>query len=280
VATLIPVIIGISLALGLYFGIGWWGFLIIFPWIGISISLGVYLRRILPQQKRNLGRKVSILLIMPILLLFVPIFNNENFQLEGVVLIILVGFFSKGFIHYAIAKFFGPLIWGRGFCGWACWTAAILDWLPIRKEGAISPKLKNLRYLALLISVILPVILVFAVNYDVRAHYIHKAELAWMIYGNMIYYCLAIPMAFFFKDRRAFCKIACPVSLVMKLPTKFALIRKRPSGVKCIECGVCSEVCLMDIDVMSYISQGQKVKSTECILCDECKINCPVGAIS
>jgi len=176
-AILIPGIIGIVLALGLYYGIGWWGFLIIFPWIGISISLGVYLRRILPQEKKNLGRKVSILLIMPILLLFVPIFNNENFQLEGVVLIILIGFFSKGFIHYAIAKLFGPLIWGRGFCGWACWTAAILDWLPIQKEGNISPKLKDFRYLALSISVLLPVILVFAINYDVRANYIHKAEL-------------------------------------------------------------------------------------------------------
>jgi polyferredoxin len=278
--TLIPGITGITLALGLYYGIGWWGFLIIFPWIGISISLGIYLRRILPQQKRNLGRKVSILLIMPILLLFVPIFNNENFQLEGVMLIILVGFFSKGFIHYAIAKLFGPLIWGRGFCGWACWTAAILDWLPIQKEGIISPKLKDLRYLALLISILLPVILVFAINYDVRANYIHKAELGWMIVGNMIYYGLAIPMAFYFKDKRAFCKVACPVSLVMKVPTKFALIRKRPSGIECIECGVCNEVCLMDVDVRSYLSRGQKVKSTECILCGECKINCPVGAIS
>lgn len=66
----------------------------------------------------------------------------------------------------------------------------------------------------------------FAVNYDVRANYIHKAELGWMISGNIIYYCFAIPMAFYFKDKRAFCKVACPVSLVMKVPTKFALIRK------------------------------------------------------
>lgn len=279
-AILIPLFIGITLALGLYFGIGWWGFLIIFPWIGASISLGIYLRQALPRLKKNLGRKVSILFIMPILLFFVPIFNNENFQLEGVVLIVLVGFFSKGFIHYAIAKIFGPLIWGRGFCGWACWTAAVLDWLPIKREGIISPKMKNLRYIALLISVLLPVVLVFVLNYDVRANYIHKAELGWMIVGNTIYYLLAIPMASYFKDKRAFCKIACPVSLVMKVPTQLALIRKKPSRIKCTECGICNEVCLMDIDVMSYISRGQKVKSTECILCDECEINCPVGAIN
>jgi len=44
------------------------------------------------------------------LLLFVPIYNCENFQLEGVVLIVLAGS-SEGFIHYMIAKLFGPLIW-------------------------------------------------------------------------------------------------------------------------------------------------------------------------
>ncbi|MBN2350712.1 MAG: hypothetical protein JXJ22_17880 [Bacteroidales bacterium] len=52
-------------------------------------------------------------MIMPCLLFFVPIINNENFQLEEVILIVLVGFFSKGFIHYAITKISGPLIWGR-----------------------------------------------------------------------------------------------------------------------------------------------------------------------
>jgi len=87
-------------------------------------------------------------MILPCLLLFIPIINNENFQLEGVVLIVMVGLFSKGFIHYAIAKIFGPLIWGRGFCGWACWTAAILDWLPIRNKKK-KVNLKNTVGLAL-----------------------------------------------------------------------------------------------------------------------------------
>ena len=79
----------------------------------------------LPRQKKNLGRKVSILFILPALLLFVPFANRENFQLEGIVLIVLAGYLSKGFIHYCVAKIFGPLIWCRGFCGWACSAAAI-----------------------------------------------------------------------------------------------------------------------------------------------------------
>jgi ferredoxin-type protein NapH len=275
----IPAAIGIMIGLILYFRFRWWGFLVLFPWIGISISIGIHLGQILAREKKTFGRKVSILLIMPALLFFVPLANHENLQLEGVMLLVLAGIFTKGFIHYAIAKIFGPLIWGRGFCGWACWTAAILDWLPIKKEGTVSPGLKNLRYLALAISLFLPMVLVFGMNYDVHSQYLRKAELGWMLIGNVIYYLFAIPLAFFFKDKRAFCKIACPVSLVMKVPTQLALIRKRPSGIPCTQCGLCNEVCPMDNDVMSFISKGRKVMDTECILCGECTIHCPVGAI-
>ena len=134
----IPFAIGVLIGTILFRSVGWWGFLVLFPWIGASISIGISLRQTLPNSKKELGRRLSILLNLPALLLFVPFVNRENFQLEGVILIVLVGYFSKGFIHFAVAKLFGPLIWGRGFCGWACWTAAVLDWLPIKKKKMID----------------------------------------------------------------------------------------------------------------------------------------------
>ncbi len=275
----IPLIIGLIISLSLYFSLNWWGFLIIFPWIGLAISIGIYLQMKLPPNKADLGRKIAIILNLPVLLLFVPIVNNENFQLEGIVLLLSIGFFSKGIIQVAIAKVFGPLIWGRGFCGWACWTAAVLDWLPVKKEGPIKPGLKNLRYLTLAVSIIFPLILVFLLSYDVRSDYLSKTEMVWMFLGNGLYYLIGIPLAFILKDRRAFCKVACPVSLVMKVPSRVRLIKIGPSGKSCIECGKCSQNCPMDIDVMSYISRGKKVTDTECILCTQCRTICPVGAI-
>jgi len=275
----IPFIIGIIVAATLFLTVGWWGFLVIFPWMGFSISLGAYLLITLPQKKKSIARRITILMILPALLLFVPIVNNENFQLEGVVLLLAIGYFLKGVIHYAVAKVFGPLIWGRGFCGWACWTAAILEWLPIKKTGKIPDELKRIRYITFAITIIFPLILVFFLNYDVRADYLYKREMLWMFLGNGVYYLVAIPLAFIFQDRRAFCKIACPVSVVMKVPAKVSKIRISPSGKECIKCSKCSENCPMDIDVMSYISRGEKVKDTECILCMECKMVCPVGAI-
>lgn len=105
---MLPTIIGITVGASLYASIGWWGFLLLFPWIGTAISIGIHLQQTFIKKKKLIGRKVSILLILPALLIFVPFLNNENFQLEGVILIVLVGYFSKGFIHYAVAKLFGP----------------------------------------------------------------------------------------------------------------------------------------------------------------------------
>ena len=154
-----------------------------------------------------------------------------------------------------------------------------MEWLPVKKEGPIKPEYKKLRYLSLGISIVFPLILIFFLNYDVRSDYLDRSEMAWMLIGNGIYYLIGIPLAFIFKDRRAFCKVACPVSLVMKLPSRLSLVKIEPSGKDCIKCGQCSRKCPMDIDVMAYISRGQKVKNTECILCMECVRNYPVGAI-
>ena len=277
----IPLILGIILGLSLFFTLRWWGFLVIFPWMGFSISLGILLIGILKKRNRLIGRKISALMILPCLFLFVPIVNNENFQLEGIVLIVLAGFFSKGFIHWAIAKIFGPLIWRRAFCGWACWTAAVLDWLPIKNhKNNVERPIRFIRYIALTLSVVIPLYMVVVLSFNPWTGYINIEEMKWMFLSNVLYYLIAIPMAFALSDRRAFCKYVCPASLVMKPASAVGLLKVRPSKwKKCIECGSCSKQCPMGIDVMNYMKNNEPVSSTECILCQDCKIVCPVGKI-
>lgn len=253
----------------------------IFPWIGFSISIGIFLRLKLRGKKRLIGRRVSILMILPCLLFFVPIVNNENFQLEGVVLIVLVGFFSKGFIHYAIAKIFGPLIWRRGFCGYACWTAAVLDWLPIKnKNNDISRSYRNIRFITLFLSLLIPLYLIFMLSYNPWTDYINKQEMKWMFISNGLYYLIGIPLAFILSDKRAFCKYICPVSLVMIPSSKIGLLKIKPNLQNdCTECKSCNNNCPMGVDIMDYMKRNLAVSDSECILCSDCIIVCPTKKI-
>lgn len=277
----LPFILGICISAMLYLIFQWWGFLIVFPWIGLSISIGIFLRVRLTGKKRLIGRKVSILMILPCLLLFVPIANNENFQLEGVFLIVLVGFFSKGFIHYAIAKIFGPLIWRRGFCGYACWTAAILDWLPIKNQPrTVSRKYRKLRFIMPGVSLLLPLYLIFVLSYDPWTDYINIQEMKLMFLSNVLYYLIAIPLAFALSDKRAFCKYICPVALVMIPTSKWGLLKIKPHiEHECTGCSACNRQCPMGVDVMDYMKRNVPISDTECILCNDCRLVCPTGKI-
>lgn len=278
---ILPFVIGLLISIILYKTLNWWGFLVIFPWIGFSISIGAFLRLTLKGKKRLIGRKVTLLMTLPCLLFFVPIVNRENFQLEGVFLIVLVGVFYKGFIHFAIAKLFGPLIWRRGFCGHVCWTAAILDWLPIKNYNNKIPRsYRNIRYISLILSLIIPLFLIFVLSYNPKTDYINKHEMKWMFISNGLYYLIAIPLAFILSDKRAFCKYVCPVSIVMKPATKLGRIKIKPDIDKeCIECNTCNKYCPMGVDVMDYMKKNLAITDSECILCSDCKIVCPTNKI-
>jgi len=288
----IPFLIGLTVGLMLRFFVGWWGFLLIFPWIGGWITIGSLISIKRKGKAKDLGRRISILMISPVFLIFLGVMQRENLQIEETVFytifLITSGIFTRVLIHFAVAKIIGPFIWGRGFCGWACWTAAFLEWLPIKENKPVPVKYTHIRYLAFVISILIPVVFVL-LGYDWFSNHIYEdgkliqmgkpGALVWFLAGNGVYYLIAILLAFKFKKKRAFCKIACPVSLVMKAQTTIALVKRTPSGKECISCKICNINCPMDVDVMSYISAGKKVSSSECILCGKCRNVCGQKAI-
>jgi len=287
----IPFLIGLTLSTILGFTV-WKIFFFIFSYIGFCISLGQILEA--KFKITDIGRRIAILMICPLFIVFFGLIQRENMQLEETVFyftyFLSAGIFARVLIHYAIAKVFGPLIWGRGFCGWACWTAAILEWLPIKTNCKIPSKYTLFKIPVFAASILIPFFFIKS-GYDYMQGHIIGSDLTIIqsakfdqlilfLCGNAIYYAAAVILAFAFGKKRAFCKILCPVSLVMKFPSRFARIKKYPSGKKCIECGKCSASCPMDVDVMSYIRDGKAVTSTECILCGICSTVCPAEAIN
>ena len=101
-----------------------------------------------------------------------------------------------------------------------------------------------------------------------------------LITGNLVYYFIGIVLAAVLKDNRAFCKYVCPIPTIMKIGSRFSLMKIEIDAEKCIDCKLCEKVCLMDIKLLDYKNEGKRIQSTECILCYTCKRACPTDAIT
>jgi polyferredoxin len=102
---------------------------------------------------------------------------------------------------------------------------------------------------------------------------------SWFIIGNLLYYAVGITLAYALKDNRAFCKYVCPVSVPLKLSSRFSVIKIGKSTGQCNDCGACEKMCPMDVRISDYILNDQRVLSTECSLCQTCITVCAKDAL-
>jgi ferredoxin-type protein NapH len=264
-----------------FWGIAIWGFmasgntlpLIMFGYIGTSVGLGLGLYAVLPKKQKPIGRRLTLFLVGAFLLGFAAIKGQENSQLEGFFFGLLLGVIQMGVFHYLIAKIFGPLLFGRLWCGWACWTVMVLDLLPFKRPaGRLPGRWGWLRYLHFGLSLSLVLLLVFVVGF--RDGAAGTTAVIWFIVGNLAYYAIGIVLAYALKDNRAFCKYVCPVSVPLKLTSRFSLIKIGSTGKECNDCGACVKMCPMDVRIPEYILDGKRVLSTECSLCQTCITVC------
>lgn len=52
-----------------------------------------------------------------------------------------------------------------------------------------------------------------------------------------------------------------------------------PETGRCVQCGICSYNCPIEIDVRRHAWEGVPVKDSHCITCGECIARCPRGAL-
>ena len=239
-----------------------------FTYIGISLALGLFLY----AKKYKYARQTVQFLVGAYMLIYLGIISRENMQIEGFWYYLFLGAFEAASIHYLVAKIFGPLIFGRGWCGYACWTAMVLDLLPYKEPKRPRTKLGFIRYITFAASLLFVVVLFMFESVD-------KARIMWLsfIIGNIIYYITGIVLAILFKDNRAFCKYICPITVFLKPMSYYALFRIKTDKTKCVSCGKCKKVCPMDVDVTD--ASRKRLNATECILCMKCVEECPKQAL-
>jgi len=246
-----------------------------FGYIGTAVGFGIGLYVLLPRKNKPIGRRVAQLLIGIYMLGYLGLVNKENMQIEGFFFYLMSGVFGGAVIHYLVAKVTGPILYGRGYCAWSCWTAMVLDFLPFKQnpKGRLSSKWESLRYIHFCISLALVLVLWFLFQY--RSVSLAQDALVWLIARNAIYYCAAIALALTLKDNRAFCKYLCPITVILKATSRFSFLKIEGNKEECTQCGACNRACPMDIDIMEYVRNDQRVLSTECIFCMTCTTVCP-----
>lgn len=240
-----------------------------FSYIGTALAFGLFLF----QRDYKHSRRIVQLLVGSYMLIYLGLISGENMQLEGFWYYLFTGGFEAATIHYAVAKIFGPLIFGRGWCGYACWTAMVLDFLPYKTpRNGRRKNLEKIRYFTFILS------LVFVSSLFLLGVGNLERIMFWsFLVGNILYYTVGIALAFGLKDNRAFCKYICPITVFLKPSSYFSLLRIKCNKDKCISCGKCRRVCPMDVDVTD--NSRKRVNGTECILCMECVKNCPKDAL-
>ena len=265
---IIMLIVFEAVAVTLWLTLGNIFYLFNFSYIGVSVALGVFLY----VKKYKHARRITQLLVGLYMLVYLGIISNENMQIEGFWYYLFTGVFEAATIHYAVAKIFGPLIFGRGWCGYACWTAMVLDFLPYKTPQRPRKKLGWIRYITFAVSLVFVAALFLS-----HVGSIERIMFWSLIIGNVLYYAVGIALAFVFKDNRAFCKYICPITVFLKPMSYFALFRIKCDNSKCVSCGKCKKVCPMDVDMTD--NSRKRKNGTECILCFECAKECPKKAL-
>ena len=235
-----------------------------FSYIGICLSLGIFFY----TKRLKYARNIVQFAVGLYMFVYLGILSSENMQIEGFWYYLFLGVFEAAVIHYAVAKIFGPLLFGRGWCGYACWTAMILDLLPYKVPKEPRKKFGFVRYLVFTCSLLF---VGFLFLFDFQN--LDRIMFWSFVIGNVLYYIIGIILAFALQDNRAFCKYICPITVFLKPASYFALLRVKNNVEKCVSCGKCKRVCPMDVDVPN--NSRNRRNGTECIVCFRCIEECP-----
>lgn len=267
-APLIMLVVFESVAVALWLALDNIFYLFNFTYIGGCLALGLFLY----IRKYRHARLVVQLAVGLYMLVYLGLIDRENMQIEGFWYYLFLGVFEAATIHYAVAKIVGPLLFGRGWCGYACWTAMVLDLLPYKRGNAPRRRLGFIRYIVFAASLLfVGALFLFHVPGM-------ETVMFWsFIVGNLLYYAVGVALAFAFRDNRAFCKYICPVTVFLKPMSYFSVIRVKTDAEKCVSCGKCRTVCPMNVDMTD--NARSRLNGTECILCMQCVDACPKKAL-
>jgi len=195
----------------------------------------------------------------------------KKVQLASVVLMIIV---------IAITIILGPV-----FCGWVCPLGSYQEWIGKlgkkifkKKYNTIIPKkadniLRYLRYGVLIFITIATFKSLTLVFSDFDPYYtLFNFWTGEVAVGGVIILIVTTVLSLFVE--RPWCKYLCPYGALLGLFNLFRIFKIRRNEKTCIDCGLCTKSCPMNIT----IHDKKKILNHQCISCLECTSEnaCPV----
>lgn len=174
--------------------------------------------------------------------------------------------------------FIFAVLFGRSFCGNICPFGTIFELIgKIKKRKWVIPAIVDrvLRYLKYVVLLLIGFMAwktatLWVSPYDPYAAFAHIWKGSEVLEEYLIGFIIlvAVSVLSIFYDR-FFCKYLCPAGALYGIISKISPLKVKRSP--CINCGKCTRVCPMNIDVAT----AETVKSAECIACGKCIDVCP-----
>jgi polyferredoxin len=249
--------------------------------LGLSLGPGLGVYAIVPRMRKQWARRV-VLFIGGLSVMAFSLFGAVNLDMEGFFTLVFAGTMGAAIGHDLVTVIVGPMLFGRLVCGWGCWRSMVLELLPIGR----SPGRRRGAWTFLAFGGLAATAGIGALSVLRSGHHaggtpggLRVSSLGWIALGFGVYYAASIGLAFVLKDQRAFCKYLCPNSAILRVTSRFSLLKMSAKRELCNACGACSQICPMDIDVAQFAARGFRVASGDCILCQHCAHACPTGAL-
>lgn len=172
------------------------------------------------------------------------------------------------------------VIFRRGFCGNICPFGALQELIGLifprkyKVPQKVDRYLRKIKYLVLIISIVMTwaTMTLWLSPFDPWAAFAHIYKGGEMIgeyaIGTIVLVITVIASLFI---NRFFCKYLCPAGAMYALIGKLSPLKIERNPKACVNCGVCTKNCPMDIEV----HKAEKITSGECIACARCVDVCP-----